>query len=212
MKHILFIPVFFFTSTAISQSVGVGTTTPVASSVLDMGPSAKPVILPRLTTAQMNAVTSPTLGMFLYNTTEHQVYSYMRYRTNTIIGQSSNRWQPISTGPRMLAWGVVDSFGVEINGGGTHTVVWNATDNWYELSLSNPHEYYKDSMLLMITAVGNGSWDQAIATGELIESNARKATIKFTDVSRISAGWTLESSRRRSNFHFVLYDLRKEPY
>ena len=212
MKYFLFIPLVFFTTTTISQSVGIGTNTPVASSVLDMGPSAKPVILPRLTTAQMNAVTSPTIGMFLYNTTEHQVYSYMRYRSNSITQIGVNRWQPVSTGPRMLAWGVVDSFGVELNGGGTHSVVWNSTDNWYELGLSHPHEYYRDSMLLMITAIGNGSWDQAVATGELIDGASRKATIKFTDVSRVAAGWTATSSRRRSYFHFVLYDMRKEPY
>ena len=210
MKNIFFLSVLFISNSLMSQSVGIGTETPNSSSVLDLGPSAKPLVLPRLTFSQMNAVTSPAQGMLIYNTTEHQLYGYMRYRTS--IAQSNNRWQPVSTGPRMLAWGVVDSFGVEKTGSLGYSVTWDATNNWYRLSLTNPHEYYKDSMLLMITAVGNGSWDQAVSTGELIEAGGRFASIKFTDVSRIADGFNTLESRRRSGFHFVLYDLRKEPY
>lgn len=205
---------FIFTETTFSQSVGIGTATPSASSVLDMGPSGKPVILPRLTTVQMNAVTSPVEGMMLYNTTEKQLYGYMRSSTLTFnnIDFPLYKWLPVTTGPRMLAWGVVDSFATEISGSTIHAITWDATNNWYKLSLSNPHEYYKDSMLLIITAVGNGSWDQAVSTGELIEGQSRFATIKFTDVSRIAAGFSTLNSRRRSGFHFILYDLRKQPY
>lgn len=195
-----------------AQSVGIGTTTPNASSILDLGSSAKPLVLPRLTSAQMNGVSIPATGMMVYNSDEGQLYGYMRYRTSTIIGLSNNRWQPISTGPRMLEWGVIDSFGVEVNGSVGYTVTWDATNHWYRLVLTNPHQYYKDSMLLMVTAVGNGSWDQTVSTSELIESSNRIATIKFTDVSRIADGFNTLESRRRSHFHFVLYDLRKEPY
>ncbi len=214
MKKIALFPLLLlsFFSMAQTTSVGIGTTTPNSSSSLDLGPSAKPLVLPRLTITQMNAVSSPAQGMLIYNTTEHQLYSYMRFRSSFIIGQSSNRWQPVSTGPRMLAWGVVDSFGNEINGSLSYSVTWDATNNWYRLLLTNPHEYYKDSMLLMVTAVGNGSWDQAVSTGELIEGSERLASIKFTDVSRIADGFSTLISRRRSGFHFTLYDLRKDPY
>ena len=212
MKKFYFLPLLFFSCIALAQSVGIGTVTPNSSSSLDLGPSAKPLVLPRLTGAQMNAISNPAQGMMVYNTDEHQLYSYMRYRTSLLIGQSSSRWQPVSTGPRMIAWGIVDSFGTEINGSLSYSVTWDATNHWYRLSLTNPHEYYKDSMLLMITAVGNGSWDQAVSTGELIEATGRLASIKFTDVSRIVGGFNTLESRRRSNFHFVMYDLRKEPY
>ncbi|MES2777681.1 MAG: hypothetical protein V4722_26115 [Bacteroidota bacterium] len=195
-----------------AQSVGIGTTTPNTSSVLDLGPSAKPLVLPRLNGDQMTGVTNPATGMVVYNSNEGQLYAYMRYRTGVLPSMSNNRWQPLSTGPRMLAWGVVDSFGTEINGSLSYTVTWDATNHWYRLGLTNPHEYYKDSMLLMVTAVGNGSWDQAVSTGELIEASARLASIKFTDVSRIVGGFNTLESRRRSGFHFVLYDLRKDPY
>jgi hypothetical protein len=212
MKKIILIPLVFLSCFVKAQSVGIGTTAPNSSSILDLGPSAKPLVLPRLSLTQMNEITNPAQGMIIYNTDEHQLYSYMRFRTTLLIGQSNNRWQPVSTGPRMLAWGVIDSFGTEINGSPTHDITWDATNHWYRLSLTNPHEYYKDSMLLMITPVGNGSWDQAVSTGELIEAGGRFASIKFTDISRIAAGFNTLESRRRSSFHFILYDLRKEPY
>ncbi len=212
MKKFLFIPLLCMFQIGFTQSVGIGTTTPNSSSVLDLGPSGKPLILPRLSTSEMNSVNSNAQGMIIYNTDEQQLYGYMRYRSSFFIGQSNFRWQPISTGPRMLAWGVVDSFGTEINGGNTHTVTWDQTNNWYRMSLTNPHKYYKDSMLLLITAVGNGTWDQVVSTGELIENSARLASIKFTDVSRIASGYSSLNSRRRSGFHFVLYDMRKDPY
>lgn len=213
MKHLLltFCSMALASCLLTAQSVGIGTTNPNAGSILDLGPAGKPLILPRLTSPQMNAVSSQAQGMIVYNTTEHQLYANMRFRSATIIGQTTNRWQPISTGPAMIAWGVVDSFDAVKTGSGNFSVSWNETERWYELTTTS-HPYYKDSMLLMITPVGNGSWDQAVATGELIEGSVRRATIKFTDVSRISNGWTLEASRRRSWFHFVLYNLRKDPY
>jgi hypothetical protein len=82
-----------------AQSVGIGTTNPNAGSILDLGPAGKPLILPRLTSPQMNAVSPVAQGMIIYNTTEHQLYSWMRFRSTNIIGQATSRWQPISTGP-----------------------------------------------------------------------------------------------------------------
>ena len=211
MKKLLLIPLTLIGFTVASQSVGIGTSTPHSSSSLDLGASARPLVLPRLTTAQMNAVSAPVQGMIVYNIDEHQLYSYMRYASN-IIGLSNNRWQPVSTGPRMLAWGIVDSFGVVRSGSGNFSVNWDEAQQWYKLSLVNPHEYYKDTMMLFINPVGNGSWDQTVSTGEVIEGTSRSASIKFIDVSRIAAGWSVNEARRRSWFHFALYDLRKDPY
>jgi hypothetical protein len=194
-----------------AQSVGIGTTSPHSGSILDLGTS-KPLLLPRLTRNQMLASSPVTPGQVIYNTTEHQLYGYMRYRSSNLVSATINRWEPISTGPRMLAYGYVDSFANEVNGSSNFSVTWNTTERWYELNLTSPHEYYRDSMVLIITAVGNGSWDQAVSTGELIDGTTREATIKFTDVSRVAAGWSALDARRRSNFHFVLYDLRKDPY
>lgn len=202
----------FVTTISFSQgAVGIGTTNPNSASILDLGSGGKPLILPRLTTALMNNVSPNAQGMIIYNTTEHQLYGFMRSGTN-LLNAPVSRWQPISTGPRMLAWGLVDSFGAVKSGSDNFSVVWDAANNWYRLTISN-HPYDKDSMLLMVTPVGNGAWDQTVSTSD--DNNgfvSQRAFIKFTDVSRVAADWSTKDTRRRSWFHFVVYDLRKNPY
>jgi hypothetical protein len=202
------------TMNAASQAVGIGTNTPNTSSILDLGQGGKPLVIPKLSTDQMNAVARnlANTGMVVFNTVEQQFYGLARYRSNALVGQSNYRWQPISTGPQMIAWGVVDSFATEKNGSGNYNVTWDATNTWYTLTITS-QPFFKDSMLLVVTPVGNGSWDQNVSIGELIESETvRRATIKFTDVSRQIAGYSSTDSRRRSWFYFVLYNLRKDPY
>ncbi len=162
----------------------------------------------------MNAVNPPVEGMMLYNTTEKHLDGYMRNSSLSFNGFDIPvyRWLPASTGPRMPTWSVVDSFAAKISGSNIHITTWDATNNWYRFSLSHPHKYYNDSMLMVITPAGNGSGDQAVSTGELIEGASRYASIKFTDVSRIAANYNTLNARRQSGFHFVLYDLRKQPY
>lgn len=193
------------------QNIGIGTTTPHAGSILDLGTS-RPLLLPRLTSEQMMAVSPVTPGQLIYNTTEHQLYTYTRYRTSSVFTQTNTRWEPVSIGPRMLAYGIVDSFAVEIGGSNNFNVTWSNTDKWYHLNLTEPHEFFKDSMILLITPIGNGSWDQTVSIGEYTSGAERSATIKFTDVTRLTQGYLSMDARRRSAFYFVLYDLRKKIY
>lgn len=55
------------TSLAHAQ-VGVGTTTPNSSSILDVSSSTKGLLAPRLTLAQRNAIGSPATGLLIYQT------------------------------------------------------------------------------------------------------------------------------------------------
>lgn len=48
--------------------VGIGTTNPDNSSVLDIESTDKGVLIPRLTTAQINAIVNPANGLMVYNT------------------------------------------------------------------------------------------------------------------------------------------------
>lgn len=50
--------------------VGIGTTSPDVSSVLDVSAENKGVLAPRLTTDQRNAIATPAKGLMLYNITE----------------------------------------------------------------------------------------------------------------------------------------------
>lgn len=78
MKNLLnlFI-VTFFTATLSFSQVTVGTNNPPdPSAVLDIQSSSKGFLLPRLTTAQRNAIVSPAISLSIYNTTTncYQIY------------------------------------------------------------------------------------------------------------------------------------------
>ena len=50
-------------------NVGIGTTAPAASAILDITSTTKGVLFPRLTTTQITNITSPANGLTVYNTT-----------------------------------------------------------------------------------------------------------------------------------------------
>ena len=57
-------------------STGIGTTTPNASAKLDVSSTTQGVLLPRMTTTQKNAISSPAEGLEVYDLTLHQKSYY----------------------------------------------------------------------------------------------------------------------------------------
>lgn len=58
------------------SQVGIGTTTPHSSSILDISSTAQGVLAPRMTTAQRTGITSPANGLLVYDTEEGAFYYY----------------------------------------------------------------------------------------------------------------------------------------
>ena len=60
----------------LAQSVGIGTSTPDPSARLDVSDNQRGILIPRLTTAERNAITSPARSLLIYNTDcdEYQYY------------------------------------------------------------------------------------------------------------------------------------------
>jgi hypothetical protein len=52
-----------------NRNVGIGTTSPNASALLDVSSTTKGFLPPRLTTTQKNAISSPAAGLVVYDTT-----------------------------------------------------------------------------------------------------------------------------------------------
>ena len=63
-------------TTGTFTTVGIGTTSPNANAVLDLSSTTKAFILPRMTTAQRNAISSPVAGMVIYNTESNEINFY----------------------------------------------------------------------------------------------------------------------------------------
>jgi len=57
-------------------NIGIGTVTPNASAALDVESTTKGFLPPQMTTAQMNAISSPATGLIIYNTTTGCVEYY----------------------------------------------------------------------------------------------------------------------------------------
>lgn len=59
-----------------NDSIGMGTATPNANAILDLTSTTKTFMPPRMTTTQRNAVSSPTAGMVIYNSTTNKLNVY----------------------------------------------------------------------------------------------------------------------------------------
>jgi len=67
-------------------NIGIGTVSPNASSLLDVSSTTKGVLLPRMTTTQVNAISSPANGLTVYNTT-----------LNTLCFYNGTSWQKVTS-------------------------------------------------------------------------------------------------------------------
>lgn len=68
--------------------IGMGTTTPNSSSVLDIASNNKGLLTPRMNNAQRNAILAPAIGLLIYNTDDSDFNSY----NGSLLG-----WQDFST-------------------------------------------------------------------------------------------------------------------
>lgn len=95
MKKIflLFYFSFFITIFLFSQNVGIGTTTPNASAMLDVQSNNKGLLPPRMTTAQRYAIVNPTPGLMIFNSTTQSIEIYTIYGWTKIKAElpGSNR-------------------------------------------------------------------------------------------------------------------------
>lgn len=82
--------VFVFVQQAYTQNVGIGTSTPDASALLDLSASNQGLLLPRMTAADMILINSPANGLLVFNTTEDRLYYY-----NQFLGS----WFPVAEFP-----------------------------------------------------------------------------------------------------------------
>jgi hypothetical protein len=82
--------IFCLAQTSIAQ-VGIGTNTPAASAQLDVSSTERGFLVPRMTSAERNAIVSPANGLQIYNTTTgclnyFNINSWYEVCGNVIIG------------------------------------------------------------------------------------------------------------------------------
>jgi hypothetical protein len=71
-----------------AQNVGIGTTTPNSSALLDLNSTTKGLLLPRLNNTQMFAIQNPASGLVVFNTNYNELYHYNGSSWRSIINSS----------------------------------------------------------------------------------------------------------------------------
>ena len=131
------LPFLFLTSFIIihsshsqSGSIGIGTTTPNNSAILDLQSTSKGFLMPRLSTAQRKAIVSPAQGLLVFDTDKNCLYIF-----------DGNVWQSISiaggynipfTEREATGGAEGDLFGHSVSISGNYAVVGAPNDNNYQ--------------------------------------------------------------------------------
>lgn len=111
MKKVLTIVLAIATYHSVTaQNVGIGTTTPNSSALLDITSTTKGLLMPRMTTAQRNAIVSPADGLLIYNTTTDELNQRQNGAWKTVI--NSDYW---FRGAGSM-WNIGDNIGINTAG------------------------------------------------------------------------------------------------
>ena len=137
MKHFFtLLAVVLLTATTYAQ-VGVGTTTPDASSALDITSTTKGLLIPRMTETQRDAISSPATGLMIYQT-DGTVGFYYYNGSSWVEVAATSKTYSVNT-----FYAELGGYVIEVNSDGTHGLVVamqdQGTSKWYEANdlLSN---------------------------------------------------------------------------
>lgn len=75
MKKIFNISLLVFSSIMFAQ-VGIGTVTPASSAILDISSTNKGILFPRMTSIQRNAIATPDIGLYIFDTNTKSPWFY----------------------------------------------------------------------------------------------------------------------------------------
>jgi hypothetical protein len=100
-----------------SQSIGVGTNSPDASAQLDVVSTSKGVLLPRMTLAQRNLISTPATGLMVYQTDNTPGYYFY----------NGSVWIQLSTGASTNYWSLNGSNHIYNNNAGTRVGINTST-------------------------------------------------------------------------------------
>ncbi|NQY30158.1 MAG: hypothetical protein HRT69_11900 [Flavobacteriaceae bacterium] len=99
MKKLLIL-VFMFPTCLLAQ-IGIGTTTPHASSILEILSTDSGILIPRMTQVQRDAIATPAIGLLIYQTNNTPGFYYYTGVIWTTFGGIDNDWTMHANGTDM---------------------------------------------------------------------------------------------------------------
>ena len=124
--------------------VGIGTTTPDASSALDITSTTKGLLIPRMTAAQRDAISSPAIGLMIYQTDGTVGFYYYNGSSWAEVAATSKTYS-VNT-----FYAELGGYVIQISPNGKHGLVVAMQDqgisSWYEANdlLSNTSNHDAD--------------------------------------------------------------------
>jgi len=221
MKQFLTLLLTVLLTTATYAQVGVGTTTPDASSALDIASTTKGLLIPRMTETQRDAISSPATGLMVYQTTTpNGFYFYDGTEWSIIttpgpqtgiqstslitsgIVPSGKTWKISSFLPSISLRGQSD-FIVAINGVnmylGSTSVGSTNTDNWHGINsqafLGQNSIYIPENTTIStvsnISFINIVEYDNSTIDSKLITASSTVPANKIWKVEAVIAGNTI---------------------
>jgi microcystin-dependent protein len=89
-----------FSVDATNNRVGIGTSTPNTSSILDLSSTTSGLLIPRMTSAQRKAIASPTIGLQVYDTDLKGIYVFDGTWDGLNVPAGTVQYSAKSTPPR----------------------------------------------------------------------------------------------------------------
>lgn len=164
----ILLPLLFISTWSIAQ-VGIGTTTPNSSALLDVESNSKGFLPPRLTTDQRNDISSPTGGLLIYNTVSNCIQYYTGEGwfdpccNNTVSSGVDGFSYLFRVDPSDIS-SILDGAGAEITNNGYIESVKNVSNITEELTLEHngeaTHNAANDTIFKYITEINPISYKQ----------------------------------------------------
>lgn len=92
MKQVIIIFITLFSIDLFSQAVGIGTTTPDTSAILDITSTNKGLLIPRMDSIQRTQIPAPAQGLMIYQTNGNKGFYYHNGTVWQKIGGDGNEW------------------------------------------------------------------------------------------------------------------------
>jgi N-acetylneuraminic acid mutarotase len=98
-KYISFLVILFTTQLLLAQNIGIGTTTPDSSAIVDVKSTTKGFLMPRMTTAERDAIVAPKEGLQIYNTDDkcQDTYDGRKWSKNCSLKMNGDVILPAGT-------------------------------------------------------------------------------------------------------------------
>ena len=142
--------------------LSLGTETPGTSAIMQINSNDKGLLIPRMTTPEKNAISSPVNALLVFDT-DLQVFSY--YDTN------AGEWLNIAETSAFSDYLLISDFNNSVAGGITQTDTsnWNAAYNWTQ-NFTETDPIFNSHLSSGITEQDTANWNTAFSWGNHAEA------------------------------------------